>query len=104
MHYLEVTPVIDWKHDAVDLDKTVQRVDIPHTVRSSYIMQVHTVKDVKLESAVKMQERREDHTMRRPVVHKRFVIRTSHDRSEYPVVTRSMLVCMAYATYGKPLF
>lgn len=43
---------------------------------------VHTVRDVIFESVVKLEERREDHTMRRPVVHKRFVTRTSHNRSE----------------------
>lgn len=37
MHYLEVTPVIDLKHGVEDLDEIVQKVDIPHTVRSSYI-------------------------------------------------------------------
>ena len=49
MHYLEVTPVIDWKHDVVELDETVQKADMPHTVRSSYINSlVHIVKDVEI--------------------------------------------------------
>lgn len=37
MRYLELTPVIRWKHDVAELDETVQKVDIHHTVRSSYI-------------------------------------------------------------------
>jgi hypothetical protein len=36
--------VIRWKHGVVELDETVQKVDIHHTVRSSYIsFLVHTV-------------------------------------------------------------
>ena len=41
-----------------------------------------SLKYVKAESVVKSQERREDHNMRQPVVHKKFVIQTSHNRSE----------------------
>lgn len=49
MHYLEVPPVIDWKHDVVELGETVQKADMPHTVRSSYINSlVHIVKDVEI--------------------------------------------------------
>jgi hypothetical protein len=82
MHCLEVTPVSGWRHDAVELDETVQKVDMHHTVHSSYINPlVHTVEDVEFECVVKSRERREDHNMRQPVVHKRFVIQTSHNRS-----------------------
>jgi hypothetical protein len=37
---------------------------------------------------VKSRERRDDHNMRRPVVHKRFVIQTSHNRSEVYISDR----------------
>jgi hypothetical protein len=41
-----------------------------------------------VESVVKPQERREDHNMRQPVVHKKFVIQTSHNRPENSISDR----------------
>jgi hypothetical protein len=89
MHCLEVTPASGWKHGAVELDETVQKVDIHQTVRSSYINSlVHTVEDVEFGCVVESRERREDHNARQPVVHKRFVIQTSHNRSENSISDR----------------
>jgi hypothetical protein len=51
MHCLEVIPVIGWKHDAVELDETVRKVDMHHTGHSLYIdFLVHIVQDVKIKS------------------------------------------------------
>jgi hypothetical protein len=50
MRCLEVSPVIDWKHDAVGLDENVQKVDMHHTGHSSYINSlVHIAQDVRIE-------------------------------------------------------